>query len=64
MLVLSRKVGESVVISDDIVVTITAIRGDSVRLGIKAPRHVPVDREEVHERKTQFADPCLALASR
>lgn len=51
MLVLSRKENESVVIDDTIVITVVEIRGDTVRLGIEAPRQVPVDREEVHEAK-------------
>ncbi|MCA9047828.1 MAG: carbon storage regulator CsrA [Planctomycetaceae bacterium] len=47
MLVLSRKKNESIVINDDIVVTIVEVRGDKVRLGIQAPREVPVHRKEV-----------------
>lgn len=49
MLVLSRKRDESIVIRDDIVVTIVEIRGDKVRLGIEAPKEVPVHRREVHD---------------
>ena len=48
MLVLSRKRNESIVINDNIVVTIVDVRGDKVRLGIQAPRDVPVHRSEVH----------------
>lgn len=47
MLVLSRKLNEDIVINDDIVVRIVDIRGDKVRLGIEAPRDVPVHRREV-----------------
>lgn len=47
MLVLSRKRNESIVIDDTIVVTIVEIRGDKVRLGIQAPKDVPVHRSEV-----------------
>lgn len=47
MLVLSRKVNESLVIDDRIVITIVEVRGDKVRLGIEAPRDVSVHREEV-----------------
>ena len=50
MLVLSRKSTESVVIDGDIVVTVVEIRGDKVRLGIEAPRDVPVHRAEIFER--------------
>jgi carbon storage regulator len=49
MLVLSRKKDESIVIRDDIVVTIVEIRSDKVRLGIDAPKEVPVHRREVYD---------------
>jgi carbon storage regulator len=47
MLVLSRRIGESVVIGDDIVVTVLDVRGDIVRIGVDAPRSVNVHRAEV-----------------
>jgi carbon storage regulator len=49
MLVLSRQRDESIIIGDDVVVTIVDVRGDKVRLGIEAPREVPVHRREVYE---------------
>lgn len=49
MLVLSRHRDESIIIGDDIVVTIVDIRGDKVRLGIEAPSDIPVHRQEVYE---------------
>jgi carbon storage regulator len=49
MLVLTRKKNESIVIRDDIVITIVEIRGDKVRLGFDAPKDVPVHRHEVYE---------------
>ena len=49
MLVLSRKRNEQIVIGDNIVITVVDIRGDKVRLGIEAPRDVPVHRKEVYE---------------
>jgi carbon storage regulator len=49
MLVLSRKKNESIVINNDITVTVVEIRGDKVRLGIVAPKDVPVHRQEVFE---------------
>jgi carbon storage regulator len=49
MLVLSRQREETVMIGDDIEVTIVDVRGDKVRLGIRAPRNVPVHRKEVYD---------------
>ena len=49
MLVLSRKKNESIVINNDVVITVVEIRGDKVRLGIVAPKDVPVHRQEVFE---------------
>jgi carbon storage regulator len=49
MLVLSRKKNESIVINDNIVVTVIDIRGDKVRLGFEAPKDVPIHRREVYE---------------
>lgn len=49
MLVLSRHRDESIMIGDDVVVTIVDIRGDKVRLGIEAPTSIPVHRQEVYE---------------
>jgi carbon storage regulator len=50
MLILNRKVDEDVIIGDDIVITVVEIRGDAVRLGVMAPREIPVHRAEVQER--------------
>ena len=47
MLVLSRRAGESVCIGDDVVITVLDVRGDVIRLGIRAPRAIQVHREEV-----------------
>jgi carbon storage regulator len=49
MLVLSRQRDETIMIGDDIEITVVDIRGDKVRLGITAPSHVPVHRKEVYE---------------
>jgi len=49
MLVLSRKKSESIVIDESIVITVVEIRGDKVRLGIQAPREVPIHRSEIHQ---------------
>lgn len=60
MLVLSRKKDESIVINDDITIVVVEIRGDKVRLGIEAPKEVPVHRREVFEA---IVDPPIAVAS-
>lgn len=62
MLILSRRLNESIVISDDIVVTVLEVRGDQVRLGIRAPRSVTVHREEV-QREILEANKAAAQAA-
>ncbi len=49
MLVLSRKKNESIVINDDITIVVVEIRGDKVRLGVEAPKEIPVHRREVFD---------------
>ncbi len=49
MLVLSRKAGESIIIGNDVTLTILEVRGDLVRVGIDAPRSVSVNRKEIHD---------------
>jgi carbon storage regulator len=63
MLVLSRKKNESIVINNDVVVTVIEIRGDKVRLGIVAPKDVAVHREEVYEaiHGTKPSQPSLVV---
>jgi carbon storage regulator len=56
MLVLSRKLNEVITIGDDITVTVLEVRGDKVRLGINAPKAVPVDRAEIHLSKLKDGD--------
>ena len=55
MLVLTRRAGESVMIGDDVVITVLEARGDVIRLGIQAPKDVRVHREEVY-RELQAAN--------
>jgi carbon storage regulator len=56
MLVLSRKVGEKVVIDGCITVTIVAVDGNKIRVGVTAPPRVRIDREEVHRQRMEFAE--------
>jgi carbon storage regulator len=60
MLILTRKTGESILIGDDIEVTITAIDQNKVRVGIKSPAHIPIYREELY-RKIQRENRAAAL---
>ena len=68
MLVLSRKKNESIIINDDITIVVVEIRGDKVRLGVDAPKEIPVHRNEVYEairRSQQVSNdqPCEPDAS-
>lgn len=56
MLVLTRKIGELIVIGDDIKIKIVEIKGKQVRIGIEAPRNVAVNREEIYRQKTADKD--------
>jgi carbon storage regulator len=64
MLVLSRKKNESIVINDDITIVVVEIRGDKVRLGVEAPKEVPVHRREVfdaiHRNEAPSGQPAAA----
>jgi carbon storage regulator len=65
MLVLTRRVGEEIVIGNNVRVTVVAVQGDRIRLGVTAPRLVSVDRLEVHERRSEFTlDGPRALCTR
>ena len=55
MLILTRRVGETLKIGDDIEVTVLGLRGGQVRMGIKAPKDVAVHREEILDRDAQYS---------
>ena len=50
MLILTRRLNESLMVGDDVKVTVLGIKGNQVRVGISAPRHVPVHRQEIYEK--------------
>jgi len=50
MLILTRKVGESLLIGDDISITVLSVRGNQVKIGVNAPKDVSVHREEIYQR--------------
>lgn len=50
MLILTRRVGETMVIGDEVGITVLAVKGNQVRLGVKAPREISVHREEIFQR--------------
>lgn len=62
MLVLSRHRDEKIVIGKDVVITVVEIRGDKVRLGIDAPKDIPVHRQEIFEANQAKASPPVAEA--
>lgn len=66
MLVLTRKVNESIMIGDEVKITVVEVKGDQVKLGITAPRHIAVHREEVYEeiqRENRLAAQTAATGS-
>ena len=64
MLILTRRAGETLRIGDNVEVTVMAINGAQVRIGIKAPRHVVVDREEIAERKRRDRESSISQLER
>ena len=53
MLILTRRISESIIVGDDVKITVLGVKGNQVRLGIDAPKNLPVHREEIYERIQQ-----------
>jgi carbon storage regulator len=53
MLILTRRIGETLIINDNIAIHVLQMKGNQVRIGIDAPRYVTVDRKEIYDRKVQ-----------
>lgn len=63
MLILTRRIGEKLVIGDDVTVTVLAVKGNQIRLGINAPKETSVHREEIYTRIKNDKSPNLNKAS-
>lgn len=63
MLILTRRVGETIVIGDDVIVTVLGIKGNQVRIGINAPKDVSVHREEIYQRIQQEKNPTTPISA-
>lgn len=62
MLILTRRVGETLMIGDEVTVTVLGVKGNQVRIGVNAPRDVAVHREEIYERiKREQADGTVSI---
>jgi carbon storage regulator len=62
MLILTRRVGETVVIGDDVTVTVLGVKGNQVRLGVNAPKEIAVHRQEIFERIQKEKEEAAAQA--
>lgn len=64
MLILTRRVGEKLIIGDDVIVTILSLKGNQIRIGIDAPREIKVHRQEVYERIQKEREKLSVVSSR
>jgi carbon storage regulator len=63
MLILTRRVGETVMIGNEVTVTVLGVKGNQVRIGVNAPKDVPVHREEIYERIKREQDPDSGIST-
>jgi carbon storage regulator len=63
MLILTRRVGETVMIGEEVTVTVLGVKGNQVRIGVNAPKHVAVHREEIFERIKREGDAGHAVSA-
>jgi len=64
MLILTRRVGEKLIIGEDVTVTILSLKGNQIRIGIDAPREIKVHRQEVYERIRKEREKLSVVSSR
>lgn len=64
MLILTRRVGETLIIGDDVVITVLGVKGNQVRIGINAPKDVSIHREEIYNRIHQNQDEQMSTSDK
>jgi carbon storage regulator len=62
MLILTRRAGETLMIGDEVTITVLGVKGNQVRIGVNAPKHVSVHREEIYQRIQREKDQKLGVA--